>query len=317
MSFFQKSLIDKPLLGDKAAREELFNELTYLLLAIAQAAVYLNQTQISLKRYIERLRRTEQNLVNLISQDFHDDARYPGSRNAVTTIWLVSFDQISSSDSTAAELLAFISYIERQDIPQSMLPGSSSEPSSREKLENAIDVLCGYTFLVRRDPDDDVFNMHRLVQSKRYKHKERFDLSYRVGRCLTADRRFKEATVALEEICRWKREYLEEEDHSRLASEHALARAYLSDRRIREAIEIFEHMVAVQKKTLAEEDHNRLASEHALASAYLDDRRIRKAIEIFEHVVAVEMLLDLGDEDRTMSQHLLQDAYNMQREKPD
>ncbi|RBR26551.1 uncharacterized protein FIESC28_00668 [Fusarium coffeatum] len=38
-----------------------------------------------------------------------------------------------------------------------------------------------------------------------------------------------------------------EKDHSRLASEHALASAYLDDRRIKDAIEMFEHVVAFRK----------------------------------------------------------------------
>ena len=356
-SFFRKSLINKSLLDDKGPRDELFEELTYLPLAIAQAAAYLNLTQLSVKKYLERLRRTEQSLVNLMSQEFSDDTRYPECRNAVATTWLVSFDQIRRTSGTAAKLLCFLSCVERQDIPQSMLPGSPPG----EDVETAIDVLCGYAFLVRRG-DDDIFNMHRLVhiairvwvrkqnaveemqsnaiqhlasifprsnkanrllwreylphalcalrKSKEYEDKEKSDLSYRVGCCLIADRRFKEAIVALEETYRWREGYLHEEDHSRLASEHQLARAYLDNRQIKEAIEIFEYVVGIRKKTLAEEDHARLTSEHELARAYLNNQQIKEAIEMLEHVVTIrKKTLAEEDHSRLVSEHELARAY--------
>ncbi|KAI3322899.1 hypothetical protein HD806DRAFT_544955 [Xylariaceae sp. AK1471] len=356
--FLEKTLIKKELLRDKATIEDLFRELTYLPLAIAQAAAYLNQNQMSISKYLALLLRTEQDMVSLMSRGFHDNTRYRGSQNAVATTWLVSFDQIRRSDKTAADLLSFVSCIEPKAIPQSILP----KPLVEAELEHAIGVLCGYAFFVRRG-DDDMFDMHRLVHvatrvwmqkhnvveqtktsaiqhlasifpfgneenralwreylphaqhalrvsQEEYQDKERFELFYHVGSCLCADRRFKEAIVALEETCRWRKQYLPKEDHSRLASEHELARTYLADRRIKEAIEIFEHVVAVEKKTLAEGDHDRLASKHELARAYLDDGRIKEAIEILEHVVTVQKkTLAEGDHSRLASEHELASAY--------
>ncbi|KAK3943174.1 hypothetical protein QBC46DRAFT_254807 [Diplogelasinospora grovesii] len=69
------------------------------------------------------------------------------------------------------------------------------------------------------------------------------------------------------EAYQWRKEHLVEDDHSRLALEHALASAYLGDRRIKEAIRMLEHVVAVEKKTLAEDDDSRLASERTLTYA--------------------------------------------------
>ncbi len=93
----------------------------------------------------------------MMSRQFQDSTRYPGSQNAVATTWLVSFNQISKSDSAAAELLSFLSLIEPKAIPQSILPGSGSE-----QMVHAIGTLCGYAFVTRRG-DDPVFDMHRLV----------------------------------------------------------------------------------------------------------------------------------------------------------
>ncbi|KAK4174671.1 kinase subdomain-containing protein [Triangularia setosa] len=143
-----------------------------------------------------------------------------------------------------------------------------------------------------------------------YEIEEKYNLGYLAGQCLDVDRRFKEAVSVFECVVAVRKRTLAEEDHSRLASEHALASAYLKDRQIEKAIEIFEHVVAVQKRTLAVKDHSRLTSEHELASAYLEDRQIEKAIEIFEHVVAVQKrTLAEEDHSRLTSEHALASAY--------
>lgn len=115
--FLYKALINKEQLQDKAITEELVQELTYLPLAIAQAAAYLNQDRMPIRKYLERLRDTEQGLVSLMNREFHDHTRYRGSQNAVATTWLVSFNQIRRSDPNAAELLAFMSFIEPRPYP--------------------------------------------------------------------------------------------------------------------------------------------------------------------------------------------------------
>jgi tetratricopeptide (TPR) repeat protein len=356
-AFVEISITRKELLQDEATTVELLQELTYLPLAIAQAVAYLNQNQISVRKYLGLLRGTEQSKVSLLSRGFHDWTRYEGLQNAVATTWLVSFAQIQRSDKAAASILRFVSCIEPKAIPRSILP----EVEPEEEMEHAIGTLRGYAFLSQLG-DEDIFDMHSLVHvatwvwleseglteqtaidairhiEKIFPHTdrtnrekwrgyvphvlrvlnissccqiaERGDLFMTVGLCLYLDRRFKEAIRCFEAASEWKREHFTEENHSRLASEHALASAYLDDRRIKEAIEIFEHVVAVEKRTLADEDHSRLVSEHELARAYLEDRRIKEAIEIFEHVVAVRKRT-LADEDhfRLESEHELARAY--------
>ena len=61
---------------------------------------------------------------------------------------------------------------------------------------------------------------------------------------------------------------LNEENHSRLTSEHELARAYLNDRRIKKAIDILEHVVAIDALILAQDDPDVSISKDLLASAY-------------------------------------------------
>ncbi|KAL1842459.1 hypothetical protein VTJ49DRAFT_5196 [Mycothermus thermophilus] len=58
----------------------------------------------------------------------------------------------------AAKLLGFIARVESKAIPRSMLPSAGSE----QRMTRAIGVLCGYSFLSRRE-DGTTYDMHRLV----------------------------------------------------------------------------------------------------------------------------------------------------------
>ncbi|KAL2289486.1 hypothetical protein FJTKL_01757 [Diaporthe vaccinii] len=120
--FLEESLIGKELLHDEALTMTLLDKLTYLPLAITQAAAYLNTTGVPMAEYLNLLRGADQEAASLMSREFHDSTRYEGSQNAVATTWIVSFDQIRRSDGAAADLLAFMSCIEPKAIPQSMLP---------------------------------------------------------------------------------------------------------------------------------------------------------------------------------------------------
>jgi hypothetical protein len=159
--FLRNSLVRKQRLKDEAMTEALLRGLAYLPLAITQAAAYMNRNKhVSIKRYIDLLRGTEQDVVSLMSREFHDSTRYQGSQNAVATTWLVSFERIQTSGPAAAGLLSFISCIEPKAIPRSLLPAIGSQ----EEMEYAIGTLSGYTFLAKREDDgDEVYDMHSLV----------------------------------------------------------------------------------------------------------------------------------------------------------
>ncbi|EXJ92891.1 hypothetical protein A1O3_01445 [Capronia epimyces CBS 606.96] len=154
----EKSLIQNHILSDSEEVSALLQELTYLPLAITQAAAYMNRNQVSIARYLELLHGTEQDLVGLMSREFRDPTRDQQSRHAVATTWLVSFNQIQKSDPDAANLLSFISCIEPKSIPKSLLPPLPTD----EAMVHAIGTLNVYSFLVRRG-DGDTFDMHSLV----------------------------------------------------------------------------------------------------------------------------------------------------------
>jgi hypothetical protein len=73
INFLKKTLIRKQLLDSETITTELLDELTYLPLAIAQAAAYLNTNKnTSISSYLQLLRNTEQGMISLMSREFRD-----------------------------------------------------------------------------------------------------------------------------------------------------------------------------------------------------------------------------------------------------
>ncbi|KAF1988157.1 HET-domain-containing protein [Aulographum hederae CBS 113979] len=154
----EKCLVDPDLAKDRQETSELLLQLTYLPLAIVQAAAYINENTISLAGYLSLLAEQEEEVIDLLSEEFEDDGRYRDIKNPVATTWLISFDQIQRRDQLAADYLSFIACIEPKDIPQSLLPAGQS----RKKEVDAIGTLMAYSFVNKR-PADECLDLHRLV----------------------------------------------------------------------------------------------------------------------------------------------------------
>jgi hypothetical protein len=144
--------------GDDDSATALLRKLTYLPLAISQAAAYIKRNDTTIPMYLSLLRKTQKEAIGLLSREFPDPNRYEASRHAVATTWLVSFEQIRRDDKPAADLLSLMSQIEPRAIPQSLLP----MPGTEEEFVHAVGTLKGYAFLQERE-DAETFDMHRLV----------------------------------------------------------------------------------------------------------------------------------------------------------
>lgn len=150
-------LINKELLHDINSTQKLLGRLTFLPLAIIQAASFINENSLTINGYVELLDGQEQSTIDLLSEDFEDQGRYKSVRNPVATTWLTSFVQILRQDRLAADYLSFMACIKEKDIPISILPWA---PELEQK--RAIGLLSSYSF-VRVRHQDARLDMHRLV----------------------------------------------------------------------------------------------------------------------------------------------------------
>ncbi|OJD10373.1 hypothetical protein AJ78_08591, partial [Emergomyces pasteurianus Ep9510] len=158
VEILEKSLIRKDLLDDTDTTIAFLKQLTFLPLAITQAAAYVNENDIGLAEYIALLQEQEHNVVELLSEDFEDEGRYTNIQNPVATTWLISFQQIQHLDELAADYLSLIACINPRDIPQSFLP----QPTSKKKRTDAIGLLKAYSF-ISEQAGDHYLGLHRLV----------------------------------------------------------------------------------------------------------------------------------------------------------
>ena len=314
---WERSLIRKGLLYDEALTTKLLHELNYIPLAITQAAAYINIMKLPIAEYLELL-STEEGIIGLMRKGFPDSTRYPGSKNAVAATWSISFNQIRDSNKVAADLLSFISYIEPEGIPQSLLPHSESA----QALADALGILCAYSFLTRRG-SSKIFDMHSLVHLATQIWVQANDEG------CPATMTIEEATQHLAAIFptddytnreRWGQylphtfrilkqlQKLDTKEKSDLYFQ--VGRCLRVDGRIREAVKHLEEACQWSDNHFPEEHPDRLASQHALARAYLADGQIKRAIELHEHIVAArEKTLAEDHSDRLTSQHTLASAY--------
>ncbi|KAH7115657.1 P-loop containing nucleoside triphosphate hydrolase protein [Dactylonectria macrodidyma] len=313
----EESLINKTLVLDDKGVLEFIHTLTYLPLAITQAAAYLNETKESITEYLRLLRNTEQDMVELLATEFTDDTRYQGTHNAVASTWIVSFEQIRKDAADAAKLLIFTAYVEPKAIPRLMLPSVGSE----QRMTRAIGVLCGYSFLSRRD-GGEMFDMHSLVH-----------LASRVWVKRQNDTKSARHAALAHLAVVFRNDKWEDREVWRQYIPHVLkalqvggadgdwggeecqlgywaGRCLMLDGRNREAFRLLERVVAFRRRTLSEEHLDRLASQHILARAYRADGRVKEAIKLLEHVVAIQRrTLSEEHPDRLASQHELARAY--------
>jgi tetratricopeptide (TPR) repeat protein len=154
----QKCLINPGLLSSGSDTTALLKELTYLPLAIVQAAAYINENGITFADYLSLLADQEEEVIELLSEKFEDDGGYRNMKNPVATTWLISFEQIRYRDPLAADYLSFMCCIDPKDIPQSLLPPG---PSRKKEIE-AIGTLNAYSFISKRTADL-ALDLHRLV----------------------------------------------------------------------------------------------------------------------------------------------------------
>ena len=153
-----KSLFIQDLSTSHQDSLDLLQQLTFLPLAIVQAAAYMNENSITFSHYLFLLKEQEQDVIDLLSEDVEDEGQYQEMKNPIATTWLVSFEHIRRLCPLAAKYLSFMCCINPRDIPEPLLPSAQSF----KKRTDAIGTLSAYSFVSRRSTDNSL-DLHRLV----------------------------------------------------------------------------------------------------------------------------------------------------------
>jgi tetratricopeptide (TPR) repeat protein len=160
-----RRLTKQELLDDETAVEKLLEILTYLPLAIVQAAAFINNNNVSVSRYILLFKHTGTES-ELFSERFEDRSRYREMDSTVAKTWHISFNQIQRQDQLAAEYLSFIACIDRIEIPQSLLPPGGS----LVQQVKALGTLTAYAFITERQQTPQELYQERFIYMHRLVH---------------------------------------------------------------------------------------------------------------------------------------------------
>jgi tetratricopeptide (TPR) repeat protein len=162
------ALLHKKLQGDLGTDDavELLQTLDYMPLAITQAAAYISQRapRVTISRYLDNLRRSDNDRATLLKKDVGDVRRDGSASNSIIATWQISFEHIRKERPAAARLLSLMSLFDRQGIPDSLLYNHYQEGDDIEAdFEEDIYTLASYS-LVGTNVEGKEFEMHRLVQ---------------------------------------------------------------------------------------------------------------------------------------------------------
>ncbi|ORY68938.1 uncharacterized protein BCR38DRAFT_334472, partial [Pseudomassariella vexata] len=147
----------------------LSTRLEHLPLALAQAAAFIQENDVSIRRYVQLLDQSDSGLVDRLSEPFETVGRDSETPHALTETWIISFEQIERQNAFASEVLSLISLLDRQAIPEDFVVNYWCRRQPKESGENkeaevvtALGTLKAFSF-ISEDKHQSI-DMHRLVQ---------------------------------------------------------------------------------------------------------------------------------------------------------
>ncbi|KAI9782759.1 MAG: hypothetical protein M1816_001711 [Peltula sp. TS41687] len=160
-----RDLLRKRLPRDTSSEDSfcgLVETLEFLPLAIVQASAYIivNGPRMTVSRYLDLFHSNKNNQSRLLKRGFADHRRDQDAKNAVLITWQISFEQIKKDNACAADLLSFMSFLNNQGIPMTLL---SEYNQDALELEDALGKLAAFS-LVMAEKNGETYEMHQLVQ---------------------------------------------------------------------------------------------------------------------------------------------------------
>jgi YD repeat-containing protein len=261
--------------------KNLLRELSYLPIAVVQAAACMNASRMTVQEYRAQLDEHKVAL-GYNGDSLEENVRSSSATNPVTTTLSVSMDQITRSDASAADYLSLAACVDRKDISVDLL-----EAVSLQRREDAIKVLDKYALVTRR-PAESALDVHRLVHQalrKRLQVQGRLQhyIQYTIKQLL---RVFPDDDHS--NRSKWRRLFpharyvlvKSQRDHAnkeRLDFAWKCAMALHSDGQYKNAEELFVQIMQTRERVLGYEHPETLTSIGNLASTYRNQGRWKEA----------------------------------------
>lgn len=101
---------------------KLLEYLCILPLAIIQAVYYLNKVLVNIETYLKIFNKHANDVIKLLSIGILDQDIDLPTKRAITTTWIILFEQIEKTNQLIAKYLKYITTIKDRDIPGDLLP---------------------------------------------------------------------------------------------------------------------------------------------------------------------------------------------------
>lgn len=111
--------------SEKHEAKLLLQELSFLPLAIVQAAAYINTRNIPLPSYRSRLLKQKEESLERSNESSEGKLRDCNTKSPVAATLIISLDQVRCENPLAADYLLLVACLDRKDIPIDLLEASS------------------------------------------------------------------------------------------------------------------------------------------------------------------------------------------------
>ncbi|KAH8723386.1 kinesin light chain 3 [Phaeosphaeriaceae sp. PMI808] len=296
-----ENYLEAPLSGSELQEAKpLLQELSYLPIAIIQAAAYINTSNVTLRFYQSLLIKKKEEIFEYSSELSESKPHERVAKGPVDATLLISVDEIQRNSSLAADHLFLAACVNRKDIPLYFLKASSPF-----KTEDTMKVLSSYALITRR-PADSTFDLHQLVhRALRGWLQKQGMLGPWTQNAITALRwAFPDNEHGSRS--KWRRLL----PHAKFALSHSLTELESEDRMTlmwkyanvlsidgcySESEELYVQLVEIEKRILGEEHPDTLTNMNNLAFLILEQGRWKEAEELQAQVLEISKRI-LGEE---------------------
>jgi tetratricopeptide (TPR) repeat protein len=271
--------------AEQQKAEHMLRELSYLPLAVMQAAACIKASDMTVQEYRSRLDDHKELAIEHSGDSSGGRLQDPSVQDPVDAALFLSMNEISRDNAFAADCLFLAACVDRKGILFDLV-----EATSTQAREDAIEILDKYALITRR-PAESALDIHRLVHQalrKRLQVQGRFQewTQRTIAQLLRVfpdddhSNRSKWRRLLPHALYALSHTPANDNDKERLRLASNCATALLRDGRYEEAGELFVQVMQTSKRVLTDEHPDTLTSIGNLAATYRNQGRWQEAEEL-------------------------------------